>query len=248
MPENPGDEQAPPARRPDRSARFALPGAALLAAAGIAAIALGHGPVNTVAPRPPVTIDEVEPAAQTGTPLVAPAAYAPAAPLAATLRRSEPTHLRISRVGIETDLMGLGLNPDGTVEVPPDTADAPAGWYRDLASPGEDGPAVILGHLDSPDDRGVFFNLGAMRAGDVVTIERRDGSTATFTVDMVAAFTRGAFPTAGVYGATDHPGLRLITCGGKFSPEAGYSDSVVVFAALTDSSTPARDFTRRWWR
>jgi hypothetical protein len=164
------------------------------------------------------------------------------------LDRSEPTHLLISRVGINTDLMDLGLNPDRTIEVPPDTPDAPAGWYRNLAAPGENGPAVILGHLDSPDDKGVFFNLGAVRQGDRIVVSRKDGSSATFTVDMVAAFSRGAFPTAGVYGATTHPALRLVTCGGKFSRSSGYEDSVVVFASLTGSHTPAQKPSYTWWR
>jgi hypothetical protein len=164
------------------------------------------------------------------------------------LDRSDPTHLSIARVGIFTDLMELGLNPDRTLEVPPDTEDAPAGWYRNLASPGENGPAVIVGHLDSPDDKGVFFNLGAVREGDTIVVERRDGSTATFTVDLVASFAGRAFPTAGVYGSTAHPGLRLVTCGGKFSPGAGYEDSVIVFASLTGSHVLAHKPSYTWWR
>ncbi len=229
---------------------MALAVAATLACGGLAAIALGHGPTEATssAPRPALTFDEPlsEPVPAAGEDLVAPAAYAPAVTGIRAVGRSEPTHLRISRVGIDTDLIDLGLNPDRSIEVPPDTADAPAGWYRNLASPGENGPAVILGHLDSPDDQGVFFNLGAVRAGDVVEIRRRDGSSVTFTVDMVAAFSQAAFPTAGVYGATDRPALRLVTCGGNFSVADGYEDSVIVFASLTDSSVPVRSYT--WWR
>ncbi|MBA3745657.1 class F sortase, partial [Sporichthya sp.] len=184
-----------------------------------------------------------------GRPLVAPAAYAPQSPgEVRPLDHSEPTHLRISRVGIDTDLMDLGLNPDRTLEVPPDAADAPAGWYRNAASPGENGPAVIVGHLDSPADKGVFFNLGAVREGDTIEVSRRDGSAVTFTVDMVALFARDAFPTAGVYGSTEHPGLRLVTCGGKFSRGAGYEDSVIVFASLTGSDVPAQKPSYTWWR
>jgi hypothetical protein len=218
----------------------------------MAAIAAGHGPAEATsnAPRPALTIDEAQVLPDDDEPLVAPPAYAPAAPgeAAGVLRRSEPTHLTILRVGINTDVMSLGLNPDHTVEVPPDTPDAPAGWYRNLASPGEDGPAVILGHLDSPDDKGVFFNLGAVRQGDRVVVYRRDGSIATFTVDMVAAFARGAFPTAGVYGATAHPALRLVTCGGKFSRTDGYEDSIVVFASLTHTKSYAQKPSYTWWR
>jgi hypothetical protein len=107
---------------------------------------------------------------------------------------------------------------------------------------------VILGHLDSPDDKGVFFNLGAVRAGDVVVVSLKDGSVAQFTVNLVAAYSRAAFPTAGVYGDTADPGLRLVTCGGKFSRTDGYQDSVVVFASLTGSTIPASKPPYTWWR
>ncbi|HVE23922.1 MAG TPA: class F sortase [Sporichthya sp.] len=238
-------------QRTDRVTLVVLALAATLACGGLAAIAAGHGPTeaSSNAPRPALTIDDAQVLPPDGGPLVAPAAYAPEPPgEVPVLRRSEPTHLLISRVGINTDVMDLGLNPDGTVQVPPDTEDAPAGWYRNLATPGENGPAVILGHLDSPDDKGVFFNLGAVREGDTIVVSRRDGSTATFTVDMVAAFSRGAFPTAGVYGATAHPALRLVTCGGKFSHTSGYEDSVVVFASLTGSRSFAQKPSYTWWR
>ncbi len=243
-----GGERDP---RSDRVTLVTLAVAATLVCGGLAAIAAGHGPTQATssAPRPALSFDEPIPEPAPSEDLIAPAAYAPHPPGdVLPLRRSQPTHLSIARVGIFTDLMDLGLEPDRTLEVPPDTADAPAGWYRNLASPGENGPAVIVGHLDSPDDKGVFFNLGAVREGDTIEIDRRDGSTATFTVDMVASFARGAFPTAGVYGATDHPGLRLVTCGGKFAPGAGYEDSVIVFASLTDSDVPAQKPSYTWWR
>ncbi len=227
---------------------IALAVAATLACGGLMAIALGHGPTEATssAPRPGTVFDQpVDSIPGPDEPLIAPASFAPAATEVAPLSRSEPTHLRISRVGIDTDLISLGLNPDRSIEVPPDDAGAPAGWYRNLASPGEPGPAVILGHLDSPTDKGVFFNLGALREGDVVVVDRKDGSRATFTVDLVAAFSRDAFPTAGVYGATEHPALRLVTCGGRFTRDGGYEDSVIVFASLTDTYVPVRS---SWWR
>jgi hypothetical protein len=229
----------------------ALAVAATLACGGLAAIAAGHGPTQptTSAPRPALSFHEPLPQPVPSQDLIAPAAYAPKSPGEVhPLDRSEPTHLAIARVGIFTDLMDLGLNADRTLEVPPDTPDAPAGWYRNLASPGETGPAVIVGHLDSPDDKGVFFNLGAIREGDTIQIDRRDGSKVTFTVDMVASFSRGAFPTAGVYGSTAQPALRLVTCGGKFAPGAGYEDSVIVFASLTGSYVPAHKPSYTWWR
>ncbi|MGQ0624819.1 MAG: hypothetical protein ACT4PP_09280 [Sporichthyaceae bacterium] len=49
------------------------------------------------------------------------------------------------------------------------------------------------------------------------------------------------FPTAGVYGDLDHPGLRLITCGGPLDPVTGnYRDNTLVFAGLVSVIEPGR--------
>jgi sortase (surface protein transpeptidase) len=131
----------------------------------------------------------------------------------------------------------VGLNPDGTVEVPPlDRADE-TGWYANGPTPGELGPAVVLGHVDSRTGPAVFFRLRELRAGDTVDIARRDGSTATFRVTAVERVPKSDFPAERVYGDLDHAGLRLITCGGSFDPSrASYIDNVIVYAVLTGTA------------
>jgi hypothetical protein len=152
----------------------------------------------------------------------------------AGLGRSRPVALAIPRIGVRTALMDLGLNPDGTVAVPPLGRDAPAGWYRYLASPGEPGPAVILGHVDSArDGPAVFYRLGELRPGDLVAVTRADGGTVRFVVTSVVRVPKQAFPTEAVYGATADPQLRLITCGGAFDPgRHSYRDNVIAFARM----------------
>ena len=143
----------------------------------------------------------------------------------------------VPAIGATSELLQLGLNPDGTAEVPPLARDSQAGWYRGSPSPGEVGPSVILGHVDSAEyGPGVFFRLGDLRQGDQIAVDRSDGSTAVFTVDRVASFPKNDFPTLEVYGNTDRAELRLITCGGDFAPSArSYLDNIVVFASLTGS-------------
>jgi hypothetical protein len=68
-----------------------------------------------------------------------------------------------------------------------------------------------------------------------VEVARADGQTAVFGVRKVARFAKSQFPTRKVYGAIDHAGLRLITCGGTYDDAANrYLDNVVVFATLVD--------------
>jgi hypothetical protein len=153
----------------------------------------------------------------------------------APLGRSTPVRLAIPAIGVDTPLLELGLHPDGTIETPPVAGSAPAGWYRNLASPGEVGPAVVLGHVDSArDGPAVFFRLRELRAGDQIAVKRADGRTAVFTVDRVAEYAKAAFPTAEVYGSLDHSGLRLVTCGGEFDRyRREYKGNVIAFASLT---------------
>lgn len=159
----------------------------------------------------------------------------PAPAVNSALPRSLPSTLDIPAVGIHSDLMQLGRNADNSIQVPPlEEKDSRAGWYRYSPTPGELGPSILLGHVDSAKyGPAVFFRLGALRPGDAVSVHRADGSTARFRVDRVASYSKKDFPTEAVYGPIDHAGLRLITCGGTFDADAGsYESNIVVFASL----------------
>lgn len=127
----------------------------------------------------------------------------------------------------------LGLNADGTVQVPPVERPEQAGWYSRGVTPGERGAAVILGHVDGGGRRGVFYDLGRMRGGDTISVGRADGSVATFVVESVESVAKSSFPSQRVYGPLDHAGLRLVTCGGAFDQQTGhYTNNVIVYARL----------------
>ncbi|WP_204052509.1 class F sortase [Microbispora siamensis] len=147
---------------------------------------------------------------------------------------SEPRSLDIPKIGVHVTLGRLGLNPDGTVQVPPADHPEEAGWYAHGATPGERGAAVILGHVDGAGRKGVFYDLGRMRPGDIVKVGRADGSVARFEVESVERVPKKRFPTRRVYGPLDHAGLRLVTCGGVFDRRSGhYTDNVILYARLT---------------
>jgi hypothetical protein len=202
--------------RGDRMVRLLLAVAVALGLAGAGSFAFAVAD----APRPPQRVEvAAPPAAATGG-------------RAAVLGRSLPVALDIPAIGVHSSLLELGLNPDGTVEVPP-LGSPEAGWYENSPTPGEIGPAVLLGHVDSArTGPGVFYDLRSLLPGDEVRVARADGSTAAFRVDRVENYPKAAFPTAAVYGDIDHPGLRLITCGGAFDATArSYVDNIVVYAS-----------------
>ncbi len=153
---------------------------------------------------------------------------------AATMLAAAPVRLQIPSIGVDSELMDLGLEADGTLEVPP--SGFPAGWYTGAPTPGELGPAIIAGHVDWAGQPGVFFHLRDLSSGDEIMITREDGSTAQFRVTRVEWFAKDEFPTQAVYGNLDHAGLRLITCGGELDRQArSYHDNLVVFAELVES-------------
>jgi sortase (surface protein transpeptidase) len=148
---------------------------------------------------------------------------------AVTMPRSAPVRLSIPAILVDSSLMRLGLKSDGTLETPPGAF--PAGWFTGAPTPGELGPAIIVGHVryETP---GVFERLTDLRRDDEIQVERKDGSTARFRVTRVQHFAKSAFPTQKVYGNIDHAGLRLITCGGLDAQTNKFEENVVVFADL----------------
>jgi len=157
------------------------------------------------------------------------------------LPASPPVSLSIPAIDVSSPLLALGLNGDGSVQVPSlDDPDSKAGWYRNSPAPGSLGPALILGHIDSKKyGPGVFYELGNLKPGQEIDVARQDGQVAVFRVDGVRSYPKAQFPTFEVYGNIDHAGLRLITCGGVFDPgKRSYENNIVVYASLA-SSHPA---------
>ena len=213
--------------------RVALPALALLAgctpaslgAAARAPEATANTLIRVPAPRATPSIMPVT------TPIVRSidGAIGPEATAPALGRSALPVRIHIPSIGVDASVTNLGLESDGTIQVPSDPRQA--GWYRLGPVPGDAGPAVILGHLDSTTGPAVFARLAGLRVGDQVLVARADGSQVRFQVDRVATFSVSSFPTEAVYGATPDPVLRLITCSGTFNRAQGrYLSNVVVFA------------------
>ena len=219
----PDSQFAPPPALPGRAKiRLAgLAGTALLlggaAAIGVAVLAQQHAP----SPTP----------AAAGT-------VGPAAPKEPSLRRSAPVSVAIPAIGVRSPLLRLGLNPDGTIQVPNLATSADeAAWYKYSVTPGQVGASVIEGHVDNYRGPAVFYRLGALRPGNQVDVRLADGVTAVFRVSGVREYPKDKFPAQAIYGPTGYAALRLITCGGDFDYATGhYLSSIVVFASLVKSS------------
>jgi hypothetical protein len=201
--------------------RWAVVTAALLVVAGLVLVSVGlRGSDRPLAPPAP---------SAAALRAVAPV---PAVPQALATSRSVPVTLRIPALGMSVTIGTLGLQADGTVQVPSGTAQP--GWFDLGPTPGQLGSAVILGHVDSYLGEGVFFGLRTLAAGDQVDVDLADGDTAHFTVNAVVQYPKDGFPAQRVYGSHGSSALQLVTCGGVFDHQTGsYLSNVVVFTSLT---------------
>lgn len=174
-------------------------------------------------------------AASTSAPTASsPTLQAPVSPSSAGEAVSDPVHVSVPRIGIDSSLQKLGLLPDGSLQSP--TKWGVAGWYARGVRPGDIGPAVIAGHVDSTQGPAAFFKLRQMHTGDQIVVTEQDGRTVHFTVTEVRSYPKKTFPTAAVYGPTSLPELRLITCTGDFDrAAASYLSNLVVFAVINRS-------------
>ncbi|MET3952675.1 class F sortase [Arthrobacter sp. UYEF36] len=157
----------------------------------------------------------------------------PAVAQPAVLTRSEPVTLEIPAIGVQTDLLNLGLRENGSLDVPPTGSGAPASWYNGSPTPGERGPSVMLGHVNAlGGSTGVFAGLRKLTPGTDINVSRADGTTAVFTVDHGAQYSKNNFPTLEVYGNTPGAELRLITCDGYDPATKLFDDNYVIYAKL----------------
>ncbi|MER5598041.1 class F sortase [Streptomyces sp. NPDC002265] len=196
--------------------------ATVTAAALCSGVLLLRGPIGIHAPpQPSAAQAHADPGGER--------AAAPALP------PSPPVRIHIPSIRVNAPLTGLGLTSTGSLDVPPAANKNLAGWYEAGTTPGETGTAIVAGHVDNTEGPAVFYDLGALRKGSAIEVDRRDGSVALFTVDAVEVYEAKDFPDEKVYGASARPELRVITCGGGYSRSTGYQGNVVVFAHLTDS-------------
>jgi len=209
------------------SAHARLLSAAMLSAGLLAA---GAGTAGLVVAR--TSAPPVRPAARPSPVAVPTGQTVGPVSLSAVQPTPKPVELTIPAIGVKAPIVKLGLNRNGTLQVPKTTT--VAGWYTGSPAPGATGSAVIAGHVDSRTGPGIFFWLKKIRVGERIYVRRADGTLAVFTVTAVRIYTKSSFPTAMVYGPVPDAELRLITCGGTFDYASGsYLSNVVVYARLS---------------
>jgi LPXTG-site transpeptidase (sortase) family protein len=153
----------------------------------------------------------------------------PSTPAPAQRSTATPVRILIPAISVDANLQHLHRDVKGVLQPPDVWADA--GWYAEGVVPGDTGPAVIAGHLDTTKRAAVFVALRQLRPGDLVKVRMSDQRTVTFRVTASRVVQKALFPTTEVYGPTPDAELRLITCSQPFDEVHGvYADNLVVFA------------------
>jgi hypothetical protein len=151
-------------------------------------------------------------------------------PTPVRLHEPDPVRVDIGAIGVGTDLVTLGRQPDGSMEVPRDYGKA--GWYTGGPRPGENGPAVIAGHVDSRTGPAVFYRLKELQRGHDIVVTRADGSRVAFIVSRVETYAKQNLSVDALFGPTAESELRVVTCGGEYDfAKRRYTANVVVFAS-----------------
>ncbi|MEV0427555.1 class F sortase [Micromonospora sp. NPDC050495] len=152
------------------------------------------------------------------------------------LTASPPTDLSINEIDLRAPVHRVGLASDGSIAVPDVGRAGEVGWYDQGPTPGQYGPAVIVGHVDTTTGPAVFHDLKNLDDGDRIEVTREDHSVAVFEVTRIERYGKERLPVADVYGDFSRPNLRLITCGGRWvGGETGYADNLVVYASLVQA-------------
>jgi hypothetical protein len=217
--------------------------AAVAATAGLILIVVAVA-AQIGAPQPPRSVGRIDPPSSTAGATAGAAAGGSTPPPTAAgagtgpvpLGASRPVRITIPAIGVRSPVLSIGLAADGTLAVPqPGPDQDKAAWFEKSPTPGQPGPAIIEGHVDTTSGPSVFFKLGAVRPGNKIHVVRADGVETVFTVDAVRDYKKAAFPTEVVYGAKDlsRAQLRIITCS-DFDPSIRHHvGNEVVFAHLT---------------
>ncbi len=197
-------------------------------------IATHHDNTPPPATRAPVTTTHPT------TPMPAPATIATTAPTPNTSPppTQPPVAVAIPAINVMAEVDPMGLTPAGQLQVP--TNFQRVGWWSGGHKPGEPGPAILEGHVDSTKGPAIFYALRRLQPGDQIRVARSDRSTAVFVVDRLESYPKDSFPSLEVYGPTDTPTLRLITCTGSFNTTRhSYRDNLVVYANLKTDPQPS---------
>lgn len=155
-------------------------------------------------------------------------------PPQASVNVSAPSQLTIPKLSIQAPIEKTGLTNDGQMGVPDNGNDV--AWFEPGTKPGNEGNAVIAGHVDDKEGPAVFYNLHKLDKGDEIFVSDESGNVLTFVVTNKEAYPREDAPLREIFGPTFDHQLNLITCTGLFDRQnKTHEERLVVYTKLQDT-------------
>jgi LPXTG-site transpeptidase (sortase) family protein len=131
----------------------------------------------------------------------------------------DPVRLVIAAIGVNAVVESVGVKANGDLETPTHNPWEDVGWYSTGPRPGEQGSAVIDGHVDrTGGGPAVFWRLSDLHVGDRVVVTDSAGKTRTFHVTRIAFYQPQDAPLQDIFGNWGGVYLNLITCAGDWIP------------------------------
>ncbi len=149
-----------------------------------------------------------------------------------------PAAVVIDDLGISQGVLPIGLEDDGSMEIP-DIEDI--GWYLHGATPGHPGATVLVAHVWWGDTPGPFRRLGALEPGAHIEVGGDDGTIHDYTVTKRTMYDKDKLP-GDLWRKSGPETLVLITCGGTLNQATRrYESNIVVYAVPTQDVTDRRE-------
>lgn len=144
----------------------------------------------------------------------------------------QPTSLNIPSIDLEAQVQHLGTTENGEMAVPDNIEDV--SWFSPGYEPGENGRAVIAGHVDGVEGPAIFWDLSKLQLGDEVIVQAEE-RTLTFKVHTMESVPLDLADVSKVFGYTSSPELVLITCSGTYDFDRGTREErLIVYASLVE--------------
>jgi hypothetical protein len=142
--------------------------------------------------------------------------------------RVKPISVTIDDIELWAPVRGVGVEPDGELEVPDETE---VGWYELGGAPGETGATVFAAHVTWNQTVGPFYLLRDLEPGAPIDVRLDDGSVRSYSVIERTMYPKDELPEDRIWRTTGDETLVLITCGGSFNEDRNrYRDNIVVYA------------------
>jgi sortase A len=144
----------------------------------------------------------------------------------------QPTSLEIPAIDLEAQVQHLGITENGEMAVPDNIEDV--SWFSPGYQPGQNGRAVIAGHVDGVDGPAIFWDLSKLELGDEVVVQDKDKSL-IFKVHTMESTPLDLADVSKVFGYTSSPELVLITCSGTYDFDRGTREErLIVYASIVE--------------